>query len=215
MAHELNEPLGNILGLAQLALKSPGLEERPARDLQGIERASLHAREVIKKLMLFARQTPPQVVEMDVNQMVENGLYFLASRCRTEGIDLEVELEPDLPRLQADPGQLHQVLVNLVVNALQSMSAGGRLAVRTRQEGGTVILEVEDTGEGIDEEIRHHIFVPFFTTKEVDQGTGLGLAVVHGIITAHRGVIEVESARGEGTTFQVRFPTEGSVEGDG
>lgn len=208
VAHELNEPLGNVLGLAQLALKAEDLSEPTTRDLQNIEKASLHAREVVKKLMLFARQTPPDASELDLNRLVEDGLYFLASRCSKEGIDMVVDLQSDLPCLWADGGQLHQVLVNLVVSALQSMPKGGQLTVRTRHGRGDLVLEVQDTGGGIDEEIRRHIFMPFFTTKDVDHGTGLGLAVVHGIVTAHGGTVEVETEVGKGSIFRVRFPVE-------
>ncbi len=209
VAHELNEPLGNVLGLAQLALKAEGLSEPTARDLQNIEKASLHAREVVKKLMLFARQTPPDAIELDLNRLVEDGLYFLSSRCSKEGIELSVELQAGLPGLWADGGQLHQVLVNLVVNALQAMPEGGQLTVRTLLDEGDIVLEVQDTGGGIDEKIRRHIFMPFFTTKDVDHGTGLGLAVVHGIVTAHGGTVGVETEVGRGSVFRVRFPVEG------
>ncbi len=212
VAHELNEPLANILGFAQLALRDEELPQGPRADVQNVVKASLHAREVIKKLMIFARQTPPQVAEADLNHVVEEGLYFLGSRCRKEGIDVVEDLAPGLPKLQADPSQLSQILVNLVVNAVQAMAGGGRLTVRTAETGPWLLLEVSDTGHGVPEDLRRKIFLPFYTTKDVDQGTGLGLSVVHGIVTAHGGTITVDSELGTGSTFRVRLPTAGPTE---
>lgn len=206
VAHELNEPLGNILGFAQLAAKIPGLPEQAARDLDRIVRAALHAREVVRKLMLFSRQTAPRKTRVDLNQVVREGLYVLESRCAKAGIELVRELSPDLPELTADPSQIHQILVNLVVNAVQAMPAGGRLTVRTAADSTHAALVVEDTGTGMSEEIRQRIFTPFFTTKDVGEGTGLGLAVVHGIVASHGGTIQVESELGRGSRFEVRLP---------
>ncbi len=206
VAHELNEPLAAILGFAQLSLEEEGVPPSVRGDLERVVKATLHAREVIKKLMLFSRQTPPRTEAVDVNRLVTEGLYVLEARCARQGIELRRELDPDLPRIRLDPGQIQQVLVNLVVNAIQAMPHGGALSIRTFREGGRICLEVEDTGTGIDEAIRDRIFLPFFTTKDVDQGTGLGLAVVHGIVTAHRGTIEVDSEPGRGSRFRVWLP---------
>ncbi|HEO71848.1 MAG TPA: PAS domain-containing sensor histidine kinase, partial [Candidatus Hydrogenedentes bacterium] len=206
VAHELNEPLGNILGFAQLARKCPDLPEAVARDITKIEAASLHAREIIKKLMVFARQTPPQRVRVDLNEVVEEGLYFFRARCVKAGVQLTCALAPDLPVIMADPAQLNQVLVNLVVNALHAMPDGGALLVETTRVDGQVVLRVQDTGVGMTEATLEKIFVPFFTTKDVGQGTGLGLPVVHGIVTAHGGTIHVDGRQGEGARFEIRFP---------
>jgi len=215
IAHELNEPLGSILGFAQLVKKSPELPKHSRKDIEKIENASLHAREVVKKLMLFARQMPPQKTQVDLNRLVEEGLYFLESRCAKEGIELVRSLSPDLPEITADPGQLTQVLVNLIVNAIQAMPEGGRLAVRTLPGTRYVSLIVEDTGVGMSQEVMKKIFIPFFTTKDVDQGTGLGLAVVHGIVTSHGGSIEVESKLGRGTRFEIKLPQAGAPDIEG
>ncbi len=209
VAHELNEPLAAILGFAQLSLEVEGVPSEVREDLERMVKSALHAREIIKKLMLFSRQTPPRTEEVDVNRLVSEGLYVIESRCAKQGIEMRRELEPELPSLLVDPGQIQQVLVNLVVNAVQAMPDGGTLSIRTFRDGDGVCLEVEDTGMGIDETIRDRIFLPFFTTKDVDQGTGLGLAVVHGIVTAHRGTIEVESEPGRGSRFRVRLPVPG------
>ncbi|MGB2770282.1 MAG: ATP-binding protein, partial [Candidatus Zixiibacteriota bacterium] len=210
VAHELNEPLGNALGFAQLAKKCPGLPEQAEQDVEKAVLASLRAREVIKKLMLFARRMPPKKTQVNLNQLVEEGLYFLESRCAKEGIELVRSLSPDLPEITADPGQLTQVLVNLVVNAVQAMPDGGKLTVETHVGDGYISLTVEDTGVGMSDKVAQKIFMPFFTTKDVDQGTGLGLAVVHGIVTSHGGSIKVDSKVGRGTRFEVKLPLAGA-----
>ena len=209
VAHELNEPLGSILGFSQLARKAEGLPDQPARDLERIEKAVLHAREVIRKLMLFSRQIPPRKYLVDLNQVIQEGMYFLESRCAKAGIELVKLLATDIPEVLADPSQLHQVLVNLVVNAIQAMPGGGKLTVETLATSENVVLRVRDTGTGMTEEVQRRLFTPFFTTKEVGQGTGLGLAVVHGIVESHGGSIRVESEVGRGSSFQVFFPIPG------
>ncbi len=206
VAHELNEPLGSILGFAQLTAQSPGLTPQAAQDIDKIVNASLHAREIVKKLLIFARQMPTTKTRVNLNLIVEEGLYFFESRCAKEGIELVRSLSPDLQEITADPAQLHQVLVNLVVNAIQAMPNGGKLTIKTLSDGAYVSLIVEDTGIGMSEEIMKQIFMPFFTTKEVGEGTGLGLSVVHGIVSSHKGFIKVESKVGAGSRFEIRFP---------
>jgi len=206
VAHELNEPLGNILAFAQLASKEAGLPPQAARDLDKIVATSLHAREIIKKLMLFARQTPPRKSLVDLNVVVEDALSFLESRCLKQGVTVHRRLAAELPKSAADPSQWTQGLVNLVVNAIQAMPAGGTLTIATRRSDDCVVLSVEDTGEGMDAEVQSRIFTPFFTTKDVHEGTGLGLPVVHGIVTSHEGTIAVQSAPGRGTRFEISLP---------
>jgi signal transduction histidine kinase len=210
MAHELNEPLANILGFAQLANKEPGMPATAAGDLGKIIKTSLQAREIIHKLLVFSRQMPLQKMPVNLNQVVEEGLHFLESRCAKAGMELVWSLEPDLPEISADPSQLQQVLVNLVVNALQASPSGGKLTIETHGGRDYVSLAVIDTGTGMSEEVKSKIFTPFFTTKDVDEGTGLGLAVVHGIVTSHHGVIHVDSEVGRGSRFEVRLPVNNS-----
>ena len=210
VAHELNEPLGNILGFSQLIKKTPDMPKAVEKDIDNIVIASLHAREIIKKLMLFARQMPPQKVQVNLNKLIEDGLYFLQSRCAKEGIKLIRLFSVDLPDIIADPSQLHQVLVNLVVNAIQAMPKGGKMTIQTLARDNYISLVIEDTGIGMNEKTIKQIFTPFFTTKDVGQGTGLGLSVVHGIVTAHGGSIKVESKVGQGSRFEVKLPLSGS-----
>jgi signal transduction histidine kinase len=210
MAHELNEPLANILGFAQLASKDPGMPRTAAGDLGKIIKTSLQAREIIHKLLVFSRQMPLQKMPVNLNQVVEEGLRFLESRCAKAGIEVVRSLDKDLPEISADPSQLLQVLVNLVVNAIQASPSGGELTIKTHGGGDYVSMVVSDTGTGMAEEVKSKIFTPFFTTKDVDEGTGLGLAVVHGIVTSHGGVIHVESEVGRGSRFEVQLPVKNS-----
>jgi len=206
VAHELNEPLGNILGFAQLAKKADEVPGSVKQDIEKIETASLHAREVIQKLLVFARQTPPEKTQVDLNQIVEDGLYFFEARCAKQGVELVRKLSSDLPEITADPAQLNQIIVNLVVNALQAMQEKGKITIQTQVYDRQVCLIVEDTGSGMADDVLEQIFIPFFTTKDVGQGTGLGLPVVHGIVTAHGGSINVESNVGQGSRFEIRLP---------
>lgn len=206
VAHELNEPLGNILGFAQLAKKAPQVPEQVEQDLMKIEKASLHAREITRKLLVFARQAPSSMTQVTLNQLIDDGLYFLESRCAKAGIELVREIAPDLPEIQADPSQLNQVFVNLVVNSIQAMPEGGKLTITVAVKDDMVFISIGDTGCGMDKEALEKIFLPFFTTKDIGEGTGLGLSLVHGIVTSHGGTIEVESEVGKGTRFEIRLP---------
>jgi len=156
--------------------------------------------------MLFARQTPPRTGPVDLNNLVREGLYFLEGRCAKNDIELVRRLGEGVPEIEADASQLLQVLVNLVVNAIQAMPHGGKLTITTSAEDARVRLSVEDTGTGMSDDVRRRVFIPFFTTKDVHDGTGLGLAVVDGIVAGHGGTIEVESKVGVGTTFTVALP---------
>lgn len=175
-------------------------------DLLKIESASLHAREIIKNLMAFTRQIPTSKTPANLNQTVEEGLFFIESRCAKSGVELKRTLAPDMPEIAADPAQLNQVLVNLAVNALHAMPEGGTLTIETYADDEYVFLVVEDTGEGMSKEILDQVFIPFFTTKDIGQGTGLGLPVVHGIVSSHGGSIEIKSEVGRGSRFEIKLP---------
>ncbi|MCF7869459.1 MAG: hypothetical protein K9N09_12270 [Candidatus Cloacimonetes bacterium] len=206
VAHELNEPLANILGFAQLLQKGENLKKQQLTDIDSIIKSSLHAREIIKKLMLFSRQMPPQKTKVNLNQLIENGLYFLMSRCEKNGIKVTREFSKDIREIVADSSQLYQVLVNLVVNAIHAMPDGGEIKISTSGSSNKVSFSVEDNGVGMSDETLKQIFIPFFTTKDITEGTGLGLAVVHGIVSSHGGSIKVDSKQNEGSKFEVVLP---------
>jgi two-component system NtrC family sensor kinase len=211
VAHEVNEPLGTILGFAQLAAKSAGLPDEARRDLAKIEGAALHARGIIRQLLLFARQAPSRRTRVNLNQVVDSGLALLADRCDRFSITVVRSLSPEVPDILADPVLLQQVVVNLAVNAIQAMPDGGELAVSTHATATDLFLVIQDGGIGMDEETQRQVFLPFFTTKDVGEGTGLGLPVVHGIVTAHGGAIRIDSRRGGGATVEVRLPLNGAA----
>jgi signal transduction histidine kinase len=206
IAHEINEPLGSVLGFAQLLKKNPEIPAQAIEDVSKIEGASLHAREVVKKLMLFGRQMPLQKTGVDLNKLVEEGLYFLKSRCKKSGIKIKLELDKNIPEIAVDQSQIYQVLVNLAVNAMQAMPDGGELILKTEFKDSYVSLTVMDTGAGMDEETKKKIFMPFFTTKDIGEGTGIGLSVVHGIVTSHGGKIDFHSELNKGSSFEVQLP---------
>ncbi|UCH11028.1 MAG: GAF domain-containing protein [Fidelibacterota bacterium] len=212
VAHELNEPLSGILGFSQLAMKHPDLPQQVLEDLTKIETESLQAREIIRKLLLFARQTSPAKNPVNLNHIVEEGVYFLEARCKKAGITLTLALQTGLPEITADPMQLRQVVVNLVVNAIQAMPEGGNLTITTAFQNESIWLVVSDTGEGMTEEVQERIFEPFFTTKDVGGGTGLGLPIVYGIVTAHRGEVVIHSQPGKGTRVEIELPLDGENE---
>jgi signal transduction histidine kinase len=212
VAHEINEPLGSILGFAQLAQKSGDLPEGTADDLNKIVAACLQAREIVNKLKLFARQAPIEKAWVDMTQVVDEALSLVQTRCANQGIEIVRRVEAEPCEILAGQLQLKQVVVNLALNSIQAMPGGGTLTVVVGRDDGSAFIEVLDTGLGMSEEIVDQIFTPFFTTKDVGEGTGLGLCVVHGIVTAHGGSIDVESEVGKGSRFTVRFPFRGSPE---
>jgi two-component system NtrC family sensor kinase len=214
LAHELNEPLANILGFAQLAAKDENLISQTRQDIEKIVSATLHAREVITKLLAFTRESTSEKTPVNLNRLVEDGLHFLQSRCTKAGIRLERRLSERLPEITADRAQLLQVLTNVVVNSIQAMPGGGLLTITTAFEEGRVLVIIEDTGSGMNDDIMKNIFNPFFTTKDADQGTGLGLSIVHTIVTAHGGTIDVESIVDQGSKFTIRLPADTAVAKD-
>jgi signal transduction histidine kinase len=206
VAHEINEPLTSILGFAQLALKAADLPPAAAADLDRIVATALHARDIVRRLLVFSRHMPVQKTTVQVNDIVAESLGLFRNLCAQDGIDLRFEPSGALPPLTADPGQIRQVVSNLVLNAIQAMAGGGALTVQTRPLDDGVELAVGDTGCGMPPEVKDKIFIPFFTTKAAGQGTGLGLAVVDEIVRSHGGAIRVDSQPGRGTVFQVYLP---------
>jgi signal transduction histidine kinase len=209
VAHELNEPLGSILGFAELIKKSDpcgtGSGETD-KDVDKIIGAAKHAREIVKQLLIFGRQVKTTVTEVDVNAVVRQAVGFFEGRCRKEGIDLQVDLAQDIPEIWIDPSHLNQIIINLSVNAIQAMPSGGMLGITTRRDEKDVHIEVRDTGCGIEAELEEKIFLPFFTTKDIGEGTGLGLAVVHGLVSSYDGSVSFTSREGRGTEFHISLP---------
>ncbi len=206
VAHEINEPLGGILGFAQLAIKAPDLGLETKHDLDRIISSAIHAKEIVRKLLIFARQLPVEKRIINLNEVILDGILLLENRCHDSDVELVMNLDDGMPGLYADAVQIKQLLVNLVVNGIQAMPDGGQLAIRTYESEGDLVLKVIDSGIGMTKSSRDRIFNPFYTTKDVGKGTGLGLSVVHGIVIAHNGKIHVTSGIGQGTSFEVHFP---------
>jgi two-component system NtrC family sensor kinase len=165
---------------------------------------------IVSDLLAFSRRSKPQQSNADLNQLIATTLTLISHKLKLNNIEATSDLDPALPAVYCDAAQIQQVLLNLLMNGAESMYSkhGGRLTVATRtsEDRQTVILSVTDEGEGIREENLPKIFDPFFTTKPEGKGVGLGLAVMYGIIDAHRGEIAVQSKVGEGTTFTVTLP---------
>ncbi|GAB4165052.1 MAG: hypothetical protein Kow00107_11060 [Planctomycetota bacterium] len=205
VAHQLNEPLGAILGYAQLAAKQEGLPEKAKQDIAKIVKASLSAREIVRKLLIFARQSPARKNRENINSLMLDALNLVEYRLQKRGLTVVTDFSPDLPEVFCDGAQIQQVAVNLLVNAEHASPPGSRITVSTRHDGKHVSFSVKDSGSGVDPKIAGKIFLPFFTTKEVGVGTGLGLSVAHGIVLMHGGRIGFENSE-SGAIFTVVLP---------
>jgi signal transduction histidine kinase len=168
---------------------------------------------IIQKTLHQLRAPAPRFVSVDLNALVQGIVSLVTPSVAARKVAMRTSLAAGLPRVSGDPGQLEQVLMNLVNNALDAMPGGGSLDLLTARQDGQVCLQVRDSGAGISEADRERIFDPFFTTKSPGKGTGLGLAICREIIKAHQGTIEVQSEAGKGTWFTVRFSPEVPLEG--
>jgi PAS domain S-box-containing protein len=207
MAHEIGTPMNVILGRAEFAMRRID-DERAKQSLQTIVTQVERITKIMNQFLVFARRRPAERRAVAVRDIVEDSLEMLHERMARHQIQVTAEVPDDLPLVHADPDQISQVLLNLFINALHAMPEGGTLNVRVKPQANVVALVIADTGHGIPREHLGKIFTPFFTTKEVGKGTGLGLTVVHGIIEEHGGSITVDSEPGKGTTFTILLPTE-------
>lgn len=212
IAHELNSPLAGILSITEVLLKRTDKEDPKHHLLEKIKDAAVRSKYIIEDLLTYSMPSRAQTRPTSLNDVVRATLSLFISEIKTKPLDITEEFDPDLPAVVANKGQLMEVFLNIMKNARDAMGGRGRLAVRTRaveEDGGrSAVVEVEDSGPGIPEEIRDRIFDPFFTTKEKGGGlnVGLGLSISHGIVKAHGGRIEVESEEGKGTLFRVILP---------
>lgn len=216
VAHEINNPLAAVLTYTRLMMKliSRGrfTQERledVARYLTIMESETARCGEIVKNLLAFSRQPKITVEASSIEELIEKTLPLISHDLEMKNIQLVKEIEPDLPKIKCSSRHIQQALLNLLSNASEAMPEGGTLTVTAKRSkiDGFVEAVISDTGCGISEEDLKNIFEPFFTTKEEGRGVGLGLSVVHGIITRHNGSIEIESKPDEGSTFKVRLPT--------
>jgi len=207
VAHEINNPLGGILMYTHLALEDLDEKDVLRTNLEKAITETTRCRDIVKGLLDFARQTEPKIEQSDVNEILERTLDLVKNQALFQNVKITRSL-PSLPKILIDAGQIQQVFTNIILNAAEAMEGKGELTVATKALSDNEYIEVSftDTGCGISQEDRKRIFDPFFTTKEVGRGTGLGLAVSHGIIARHKGTIEVKSEYGKGTSFIIRLP---------
>jgi signal transduction histidine kinase len=210
VAHDFNNLLLVINGYSEF-LSSSLVDERQRHFAAEIRSAGERAAGLTQQLLAFSRRQVLQPRVVDLNESIRD-LHGMLRSLIGEGIRVELSLDGDLRAIEADPGQVGQVLLNLAVNARDAMAGSGTLEISTFNAGDEVVLEVADTGTGMDEATRSRIFEPFFTTKDVGQGTGLGLSTVYGVVTQSGGTIDVRSAPGEGATFSIRLPATDRVE---
>ncbi len=215
VAHEINNPLTSVAGYAEALIRrlrdEPGLAEDPRLEvfsqyLDTIIRESYRCKGIIDNLLSFSRKSDGAFGRVDLNQILREILELVRHGARYENVDIQDHLSPELPPINGDPSSLRQVFMNLTMNAIQAIKGSGTVQISTSHHGSTVTAEVKDTGTGIPLDVIGQIWEPFFTTKTVGQGLGLGLALSYNIVQKHRGEIQVESQPGQGSTFMVRLP---------
>ena len=214
VAHEINNPLSGILTYSRLVKRwieknmQPSAKQEEMRgSLDLIASESKRCGELVKNLLSFSRVSPMNLAWCDLNQVIDRCLRLVQHKLEIAGIQLNLDLGPDLPMAHCDPAQIEQVVLAMVINAIDAMPQEGNLWISTRADGENMELIVRDDGVGIPEEHLAHIFEPFYTTKE-SGGSGLGLAISQNIVERHGGHIEVRSIVGEGTTFKIVLPVE-------
>jgi two-component system, cell cycle sensor histidine kinase and response regulator CckA len=220
IAHDFNNLLQVTLGYSELMLSNKSDNDPDCSDLRKIYQAALSGAELVKNILTFSRKTEPKPIPMNLNTEIRR-VEKLLRRTIPKMIDLRLDLVEDLVMINADPAQIEQTMMNIAVNAKDSMGEQGSLTIRSEnislddeycrskvdaKPGDYVLLSISDTGHGMDQETLRHIFEPFFTTKELGRGTGLGLAMVYGIVKQHGGHIDCYSEIGKGTTFKLYFP---------
>ncbi len=225
-AHDLNNLLAPILGYGRILLDDMESDDHRREAVEDIMSAGGRARDLVRQLLAFGRKQTLNFQEVDLNRLL-TGYEKLLRRTIREDIAITRDLDPELPLVRGDAGQLEQVIMNLAINAQDAMIGGGSLSISTAAvelgedeidpltplpAGCYVRLKFEDTGCGMDEFVLENIFEPFYTTKEDDQGTGLGLATVYGIVKQHGGEVLVSSRPGQGSTFTVLLPVAGDGE---
>jgi two-component system NtrC family sensor kinase len=217
VAHEINNPLSGILTYAKLLKKWIQRGEAEASKKNDAEQCldliadeSRRCGDLVKNLLTFSHTSPMNVQTTDLNTVVDRSVRLVAHQLELNGVELHLNLPSNLPAIQCDPGQIEQVLLALIMNAIDAMPRGGNLWVRTRmgEDPDELSIEVRDDGSGIPPEVLPNIFEPFLTTKETGKSVGLGLAVSQNIIEGHRGRVDVQSDVGKGTTFTVTLPVD-------
>ena len=220
IAHDFNNIVAIILGHISLLNDCAGLDDKAKQRVRIIENSARKAGQIVSKLMSFSRKASFEILPVNLNNIIKDTVELCETMARSRKVAIKMETGDNIPCIHGDSNQMEQVLMNLFVNAMDAMPDGGTIIIRTEfveiernnhvhpllSSGKYILMRVTDTGTGIPEEIKDKIFNPFFTTKEQGKGTGLGLAMVYGIVKEHKGVLNVKSKTGKGTTFEIYLP---------
>lgn len=209
VAHELNNPLTGILGMAELMLEEIKKDDPKREELEIIEESALSCKEIIQNLLSFAQKSLPEFKKINLKDPLYQSLRLIKKQILLQEAKVRIDIPLTLPPIEADSGQLSQVFLNLISNSLDALEKKhGSIIVEAEEDKDhkQLIINFKDNGSGIDSAHIPHIFEPFFTTKKKEKGTGLGLSIIYGIIKAHRGIIECQSQKGKGTTFTIKLP---------
>lgn len=210
VAHEINNPLTGVLTNSSLLLDDLDKNDPRRDDVEVIVKETIRCREIVKRLLDFARQTKPQKKLTTINSLIDNIVLLVRNQASFRNIEISRNLGGNIPDIMADTDQIQQVFINIIINAAEAMTRGGRLMIDSMLANGgrDIMVMFKDTGPGIPETVRQRIFDPFFTTKE--HGTGLGLAISYGIIEQHGGTINFDTVPGQGSTFTIHLPVDSS-----
>ena len=220
IAHDFNNIVAIILGHISLLNDCAGLDDKAKQRVRIIENSARKAGQIVSKLMSFSRKASFEILPVNLNNIIKDTVELCETMARSRKVAIKMETGDNIPCIHGDSNQMEQVLMNLFVNAMDAMPDGGTIIIGTEfveiernnhvhpllSSGKYILMKVTDTGTGIPEEIKDKIFNPFFTTKEQGKGTGLGLAMVYGIVKEHKGVLNVKSKTGKGTTFEIYLP---------
>jgi two-component system sensor histidine kinase HydH len=211
LAHELRNPLASVAGAAGILQRNAQLEPRHQECLDIIGKESQRLNRLLTDFLDFARPRPPKYQSIEVNSLIDSVLQLAVHGIGRSAVTLQKKVAPDLPGIEGDPELLKQMLLNLVINAIQAMPDGGEVSVSAVRQDARLLIRVQDHGRGIAPECRDRIFDPFFTTK--DGGTGLGLSVAHQIVEQHGGILTAEANPDSGMTFSALLPLRPEVSG--
>jgi signal transduction histidine kinase len=215
VAHEINNPLGIILGYTQLLMRNGDSSKENYDDLKIIEKHAKNCKSIVADLLSFSRSAKPEKEIKNVNDVIDDVLTFIQQHAGLEGVEIIREYDRKVPAIVLDEKKIKQVFINLIMNAKHAVGETGSIKLSSEfdSSAGQIIVKISDTGHGIEKKHLPRIFDPFFTTKPIGEGTGLGLSVSYGIIKNHGGDILVETRPDKGSTFTVVLPVVSEIEG--
>lgn len=206
IAHELNTPLANILGYAELLKNDLDEDSKLSQDVDKIIKNAIFSREVVKKLMFFACEMPQEMKRVNIVPHIKNAINLLDATFKKEQVKYIIKIEDQELWLKADPIQLTQIFFNLLINAIYFSPKGGLITIEAHKTKKDIILKISDEGKGFTESDLDKVFQPFYSTKPTGDGSGLGLSVVHGIVASHKGTITAENNVNKGAVFTITLP---------